>query len=345
MRRVTRTPGSFRERASGRTRTVEDLRHGTRKAPLSRMLRPHPSCSERPDRARHRHHDKRNWGSSYTFIYRSGDTFIYIHSGQQGPYWHKGRWHPYRRDRNRALYYGYWIDTTDYYYVNRLEPPWVRRDYWDRDDDVVVVHADYDEPRTRVIETDYEYVDEAVTGDFVLKRQVVDAVIVKELQLSTTESRRVEKLIAQGVLREVLEKGGRRGDANYNFDKRRGLLTLTAPSERIAMIETMVRDERTFEAVTGPNRYGHTVAVIPLVSPFFLERDFREAVRLATDSFEALRSMLEGRDWRDAYDGKACWLNAEFGTATVIHEERAIERAFELIEDLPFVPSDFVREP
>ncbi len=346
VRRVANTTGSSRKRSPTKRHSVRNVPYATRKTAPSRTLRTHPSYAERPDRVRHR--ETGCWASSHSFTYRHADTSIRVHSGPRGPYWHKGRWHPYRQGRRRVLYYGYWIDTSDYYYVNRIEPPWARSDYWDDDD--VVVSIEYDEPSTRVVEADYDYVDEAadgspVAGDFILKRGIVDAVIVKELQLSTTECRRVDKLIAHGILRQVLEEGGRRSDADYDFDERRRRLTLTAPSERIAMIETMVRDERTFEAVIGPNRYGHMAAVVVLVSPLYLESDFRGAVQLATDNFDALRRLLEERDWRDARDGTACWLNAEYGTATVIDEEGNIERAFELMENQPFVPKDFVREP
>jgi len=340
VRRVTKTTGSTRKRSPTKRDTAHEVSYATYKTAPGCTRREHPRYAERPDRVRHR--ETAHWASSHTFTYRHGGTSIRIHSGPQGPYWHKGRWHPYQPGHRRVLYYGYWIDTTDYYYVRRIEPPWAKSDYWDNDE-VVVVCTDQDEPGAVVVEADYEYVDEAADSDFILKRQVVDAVIVKELQLSTTECRRVDRLIAHGILRQVLEEGGRRSDVGYEFDQRRRL-TLTAPSERIAMIETMVRDERTFEAVIGPNRSGHVAAVIVLVSPLYLENDFRGAVQLASDNFDAVRGLLEEGDWRDAHDGTKCWLNAEYGTATVIEEERTIKRAFELMEDQPFVPSDFVRE-
>jgi hypothetical protein len=339
--RRTGTPRrSTRGRSLASRQTLRKAPRATRTAPSSRTRREHYRYDHRPDRV----HDRgtSQWASRRAFTYRHGATCIRVHSGPQGPYWHKGRWHPYRRGHKRVLYCGYWIDTTDYYYVNRIEPPWAKADYWD-DDHVVIVYTD-DEPSIRVDDTEYEYVEEAGAGDFIPKGQVVDTVIVKELRLSTAECRRADRLIAHGIIRRVLEDGSRRSDVDYEFDERHRLLTLTAPSERIAMIETMVRDERTFEAVIGPNRYGHTAAVIVLVSPLYLANDFRGAVELASVNFDAIRELLDQGDWRDANDGTACWLNAEYGTATVIETSRNITRAFELMEDQPFVPEDFVRE-
>lgn len=226
------------------------------------------------------------------------------------------------------IYYGYWIDTDDYYYVHRLEPPWAE--------------DDYRQPPTPERVPDYE--PDEVYGDFILKGEIHDALIVKELVLSTIEARRFRILVRRGVIAGVLEQGSQRRESDYGFDERRGELTLTAPSEQVAIIETMVGDQRTFELITEPNRYGYTAVVIPLVSPLYLEQDFRGATALAGDNFNALRRTLEDRDVRYSYREKACWHNAEYGTATVFDDDEGIERALALMERRPFVPREMVHE-
>jgi hypothetical protein len=281
----------------------------------------------------HKHRRKRDPHCSplpFIFIYRSGGTCIYVHSGKYGPTWYSGRWHPYRAGCQRVLYYGYWIDTRDYYYVNGLEPPWV---------DVGV-----EESVSDGTEGAPPYEPEGADGDFILKGQIRDAVIVKELSLLTTEARRADMLIRRGIVRDVLNASSQRGDSDFAFDARRGLLTLTAPSEQVAIIETMVRDGRTFGAVTELNRYGNVAAVIPVVSPFYLEQDFSGAVELATENFNALRQMLEERDWRYVHRDKECWLNAQYGTVTVVDDREGIERAKDLMKQRPFVPREMVTE-
>jgi hypothetical protein len=225
-----------------------------------------------------------------------------------------------------VIYYGYWIDTRDDYYVQRLEPPWAE--------------DEYREPPTPA--RDHE--PEEVNGDFILKGEIRDAIIVKELALSTIEARRFRILILRGVIAEVLEQGGRRRESSYEFNERRGELTLTAPSEQVAIIETMVGDQRTFDLLVAPNRYGHTAAVIPLVSPLYLEQDFRGATAVASDNFDALRRILEDRDVRYSSREKECWHNAEYGTATVLDDDEGIERARALMEQRPFVPREMVHE-
>jgi hypothetical protein len=220
-----------------------------------------------------------------------------------------------------VLYYGYWIDTRDRYYVEQIEPPWVR-------------YAEAQEHDADVYDED----DEA----FILKGQVLDAVRIKERVLSSAERLRVETLIGLGTLQRILNEDDPGREFSYDYDERASRLTLTAPAERIAVIETIVCDRWTFEAFTEPDPSGNTAAVIPLVSLFFLEQDERAAVRLALDNFGALRRMLEERDWCYASHGKSCRLNAEYGTVTLLDEEEAIERALEFMETCPFVPRELV---
>ncbi len=278
-------------------------------------------------REHERHRSSHRWASAFAFTYRRGGTCLSIHSGPGAPYWYNGTWHarPTGYRYGCVLYYGYWIDTRDVYYVERREPPWVSQDYWDEfaaeDDEGVLV---YD-------------------GDFIRKEQVVDTVLVKELPLSSAERSRADVLIAGGILQQILDEGDPEGNFDYDFDPRASRLTLTAPSERIAVIETLVRDRSTFDAVTEPDRHGNTAAVVPLVSPLYLEDDYSGAVRLAQENFTAMRRMLEDRDPRYAAHGKRTWLNAEFGTATVVDEADNLERAFTFMETRPFVPRELVR--
>ena len=311
-----------RSRRDGSDRDRSDDRGGDRGGSRQHRYRDYR-------RERERHRVSHSWASSFTFSYSSGDTYLSIHSGADSPYWYSGRWHRprtghrHRRSCGCVLYYGYWIDTRDVYYVERREPPWVRQDYWDEyaaeDDERVLVDG----------------------GDFIRKEQVLDTVLVKALSLSSAERSRADVLIAGGIIQRILDEGNPRG--SYDFDPRGSRLTLTAPSERIAVIETLVRDRSTFEAVTEPDRYGNTAAVVPLVSPLYLEDDYSGAVRLAQDNFTALRRMLEDRDPRYASHGKRAWLNTEFGTATVVDEADNLERAFTFMETRPFVPRDLVR--
>ena len=336
------TPSSTRRRRGKDTphRTIGNVRYSEGNVVYSyrhkgrhARRRTHKRHHER-ERDRHHDHHSHHWPSGYTFIYCSGDCFIYVHAGRRGPYWYNGRWHPYRDGCRRVLYHGYWIDTRDRYYVLRLEPPWAKRAY-----DLTLYEMPYYE------ESKYEYAvdDEYDEDDFIRKSEIRDAVLVKELALSAAERRRVDTLIARGIIRDILEEANRRREFDYEFDKRKSRLTLTAPSERIAVIETMVRDRRTFEAVTKPDRYGNTAAVLPLVSPLYLEQDFQDAVRLATENLSVLRRMLQDRDRRYTYHGKACWLNAEYGTATVVDDKDNVERVAALMELRPFVPRDLVR--
>ena len=81
-----------------------------------------------------------------------------------------------------------------------------------------------------------------------------------------------------------------------------------------------------------------------MASPFYLEQGFRGAVQLATDNLAALRRMLQDRDWRYAYRDKECWLNAQYGTVTVVDDDKGIESAQALMERRPFVPRELVHE-
>jgi len=281
---------------------------------------------DRDDRRDHRHpchwgSGPHCWASSFTLISRNDNAFIFIHSGPTGPYWHKNRWHRLPAGHRhgpgcgRVLYYGYWIDTRDYYYVKQIEPPWATREASFEDDD----------------------------EGFILKGQVLDAVRVKELVLSTAERGRVETLIERGILQKILDEDDPYGEFGYIYDPWMSRLSLTAPAERIAVIETIICDAWTFEAFTERDPFGNTAAVVPLVSPFFLEQDACAAMRLALDNFSALRRMLEERDWRYAARGKTCRLNAAYGTATILDEKEGIERAFAFTETRPFVPRELVR--
>jgi len=251
------------------------------------------------------------------FFSWDNDAFICIHDGPTAPYWHRGRWHrlphgrTHRTECGRVLYYGYWIDVRDRYYVEQIVPPWVERTVVVQDDD-----------------------------EFIPKAQVLDTVRVKALVLSTAERLRVEALIELGILRDILDENDPYNEFGYDYDPRTSRLTLTAPAERIAVIETIVVDRRTFEAFTQPDRYGNTAAVVPLVSPLFLEQDARLAIRLASDNFNAMRRLLEDRDRDPLYTahGKTCWLNPECGTATLLNEPDAIERAAQFMDTRPFVP-------
>ena len=293
----------------------------------------------------HRRHGRgsHSWASEFTFSYRRGGTCMSIHARRDAPYWHNGGWHPCSRGRfhgpgcGRVLYYGYWIDTRDVYYVERREPPWVTVEFWDVDaDDWDDAPLDDDRPY------EYDVVDE-YDGDFIQKSQVRDIVRSKTFVLSTAERRRVDILIAGGIMQQILNDEDGRVQYDFDFDERASRLTLTAPTERIAMIETIVGDRRTFEAVTEPDRYGNTAAVVPLVSPIYLDEDKSGAGRVALDNFYALRRMLEDRDRRYMQNGKGCWYNSEYGTATVVDEEDSLEQAFGFMEMRPFVPRDLVR--
>ena len=325
-RRETTTMRRDRHNAT-HTRTIGNVRHGTGNVTYCYCTEPdtdRPHRLDPPDRERHLGFYPCPQGSHSRFFSWDSNAFICIHDGPTAPYWYRGRWHrltrghTHRTGCGRALYYGYWIDVRDRYYVEQIEPPWV----------------------THTVTVQYEDDD----SEFIPKAQVLDTVRVKALVLSTAERVRVETLIQRGILRDILDENDPYGEFSYDYDPRISRLTLTAPAERIAVIETIVLDRRTFAAFTEPDRYGNTAAVVPLVSPFFLEQDARAAIRLASDNFNAMRRLLEDRDRDPLYTahGKTCWLNPECGTATLLNEPDAIERAAQFMDTRPFVPRDLV---
>jgi hypothetical protein len=292
------------------------------------------------DYFRHHGHGS-SWASGLTFIYHGGGTYFSVGSGDDAPYWYNGGWHPWPRGRARGpgsgcvLYYGFWIDVRDVYYVQQLPPPWTTEQFWATSAEGWDEAALDNEPVTEEPPSQAE-------SDFIPKSQVLDLVRDQVLVLSTAERSRVEALIAGGVIQQLLNQDG--GTAyDYVYDPRGSRLQLTAPAERIAMIETIVRDRPTFEAVTEPDRYGNTAAVLPLVSPIYLEQDPSAARALALDNFYAVRSLLEGRDALYVQNGKRCWYNSQYGTATVVDQENGLDQAFGFMETRPFVPRDLVQ--
>jgi hypothetical protein len=290
----------------------------------------------------HRRHGRgsSSWASGLTFIYHGGGTFFSISARDDAPYWYNGGWHPWPRGRARGpgcgcvLYYGYWIDVRDVYYVQQLPPPWTTEEFW-------ATSADGWDEAALDQEPPSEY--NAAESDFIPKGQVLDVVRDKELVLPTAERRRVEILIAGGIIEQILNEGDSGGAYGYVYDQRAGRLRLTAPTERIAMVETIVRDRPTFDAVTQPDRYGNTAAVVPLVSPIYLEENPDAAGALALENFYAVRRLLEERDALYVQNGKRCWYNAQFGTATVMDQEDGLDQAFGLMEARPFVPRELVQ--
>ena len=174
--------------------------------------------------------------------------------------------------------------------------------------------------------------------DYLTRQQVSDPLVTVALPLTPVEYRRAQVLIARGLIGDLLSEGDVGGRHSYELDPNQATLTITAPSERITIIETMLGDERTFRAVTESNRFGHTAGVVALVSPYFLQEDFEGGIRLASANFEAVRRALQERDPNYAYYGKECWLNAEYGTATVVDDMEALAGVRALVARQPFVP-------
>jgi hypothetical protein len=233
-------------------------------------------------------------------------------------------------------------DDHDWDHCHHHRPhPWPPRwkfvhDDWDTH--IIIVEV---EPAQEIV---YAPAPRVVEDPYIAKGQIQDATITTELPLTTVEWRRAEVLVSRGIVGSVLEEAGAAAEYDYELDARWGRLRLTAPSEQVAMIETMIRDARTFEAMTEPNRYGYAAAVISVVSPYYLDQDARAGAGLAGDNFGALWRMLQDADWRYAYHGKACWLNAAYGTVTIVDEPENIDRAAAFVDDLPFVPRDMVHE-
>ncbi|MBN1917186.1 MAG: hypothetical protein JW889_04690 [Verrucomicrobia bacterium] len=245
-------------------------------------------------------------------------------------------------DRRRVFYYNRWIYDDDYYYCNRLIPPWGRTE---------IIYVVEPVVRTEVIEHVIVVTPEQPQPQaprlyeaYLTRQEVGDPVVTAPLPLTAAEYRRVQTLIARGLIAGVLKEGDVFHQNSYTLNELPATLTLTAPSERIAIIETAVRDERTFRALTEPNRYGYSATVVALASPYFLQEDFEGGVRLAAANFDGVRRMLEQRDRNYATYGKESWLNSEYGTATIVDDTEALASVGALVTLQPFIPVEFVVE-
>jgi hypothetical protein len=267
------------------------------------------------------------------------------HCHRRRPHW----WFRRHDDHHDVWYYGRWVNTDDRYYCSRLVPPWATttRVVYVPD---TVIRTQVVEPVVVVVAQQPEapapsLVEQPATPDYdtyLTRQQIDDPVVMAPLTLTPTEYRRAQALIARGVIGNLLKEADVHGENSYELDPAQATLTITAPAERIVIIETMVRDERTFKAVTEPNRYGHSVTVAALVSPYFLQEDFEGAVRLASANFSALRRTLEDRSPNYASYGKECWLNSEYGTVTIVDDTEAMAAVRALVALKPYIPAQFI---
>ena len=299
-----------------------------------------PSYDQRRDTSRRdQTHD------DHGVIYDRDKYSIYRHRDDDGEYRHHRRWRDRDRDRHDVWYYDRWVGVDDYYYVRRLTPPWARTT-------TVVTYVP--EVVERVVVIQSREVEEQVpaviqepeTGpqyeNYLTRQEVRDPLAAVELPLTPLEVGRVNTLIALGLIDGLIKQGDVYDEHAYTLDARGGTLTITAPSEHVAIIETMVRDERTYAAVSRPSPFGHSAGVIALVSPYFLQEDYQGALRLASANFEAVRKMLQERDPNYAYFHKECWLNVEYGTATFVDEREALADIQTLVATQPVIPVQLI---
>ena len=179
--------------------------------------------------------------------------------------------------------------------------------------------------------------------EYLAKGQTEEELVVKTLRLSTIEGKRVETLLQKEVIQSILADIPEEYGATFEYRPLSNQLILTAPLEIVLKIQTLIQDEKTFHYFVEKELDDKLViAIISVVHPLFLEKDYPRAIQLATDNYKAVNKLLQSLDSDYRQADKDCWLNSEIGTITIVDEEQNIFAAYGYIDRLPYIPKDFI---
>ncbi len=159
-------------------------------------------------------------------------------------------------------------------------------------------------------------------------------IITRGYDLDWWQAKRVEDLISKQIIESILTGGEAGENARVVFDKRKQRLVITATSDDIMRIHTIVDDDRTYKRFTQQDFGGLAVDAIPLVDLRFVESDPSAALRVAADNYSGADEILRSSEVSPAR--REWWFNHQLGTMTVFDSAQNLDTVYELLETRPY---------
>jgi len=175
--------------------------------------------------------------------------------------------------------------------------------------------------------------------DYIARKDFVSDTVEREYELIEEESARLVKLINNGDIEKILgirrEKEGR---PQFIYDREELLMYAKARADLTAILITLVKIERIFEACAKPREDNMKCEVFSLIDPLFYENDPGRSEIVMAMNVSGILRLLDPDSHEYRRSGAAFFICSNFCTMAVLDTEEKLDEIRKYLDSMPYAP-------